>query len=197
MVLISYISTTLIPRIEFSRFIVFGFALMIISIANIVIMNRNIVLRILFITFFIFQIYLIPPYLYNNNYSPDYKHGEYREYYLPSEYNAVSWFIGNVNAKPLIAGDWTVYELLGSEQENVDYQSNDISNIYDGNLDHLNNYAWFVFRYEDLFSARINKPRATAPVVLSEETYNEIDNRSNVNKVYDNRDMIYYKIIKM
>jgi len=193
MVAISYISTSLVPRIEFSRFIIFGFAILLISFANAAIKSK-LVLKILFLIFCIFQIFLIPPYMYNNNYQPEYEYGSYREYYLPAEYDATTWFIDNVKYPKQVAGDWTIYELLGSKQVNVDYQSNNLTSIYEGELNNLIYFNWLALRSEDFFSARVNKPRATAPVILSKDTYNNIEKTAKVNKVYDCNEIIYYKI---
>jgi hypothetical protein len=192
-IFISYISASLVPRIEYSRFIIFGFALLLISFANIAI-RSNMFYRIIFFVFFIFQIFLINPYMYNHNYQPEYEHGNYREYYSAEEYKAVDWFMKNVTKPNRVAGDWTVYEILGSKQINVDYTSKEITDIFEGYLKNIKNFDWLVLREEDFHSARINQARITASKQVSEDTYNSIEENDNLQKVYINAEITYYQI---
>jgi len=190
----SYISTYLFPRIEFSRFILFGYPFLLMSSASTVNFFRAKILRFIFVSFAIFNLFLIPPYIYSKNYLPEYEYGKYREYYLSEEYQAMSWFKEYTYPKNMVAGDWTVFELLGSQQINVDYNSAKVVQIFKGSFKNIQNYDWFIFRSEDFDCAMVGQPRTTEPVVVTKECYSTLNNINSVSKVYDNKEVEFYKI---
>ncbi|NPV91326.1 MAG: hypothetical protein HPY50_11210 [Firmicutes bacterium] len=192
-VAIGYISTYIMPRIEFSRFILFGYPFLIIS-ATAAIVKFKKPIKYIYMIFVVFQLILIPPYLYNYSLAPEYEYGRYREYFLPQEYIAVSWFKNKVPLKNKIAGDWTSFELFGSQQFNVYHDNEDAVQIFKGNLESLGSYNWLIFRSEDFYAARVGKPRATNPVVVSQETFDKFNQDPRMAKVYDNQEIINYKI---
>lgn len=192
-VAISYISTYLMPRIEFSRFILFGYPFLLISSIAAIVKYKN-SLKYICVFFVVFQLILIPPYLYNNNYAPEYEYGRYREYFLPEEYIAASWFEKNVSLKSKAVGDWTSFELFGSQQFNVHHDTDNAVQVFNGNLASLGSYNWLIFREEDFYSARVGKPRATKSVVVSKETFAKFNEDRRMAKVYDNKEVINFKI---
>ncbi len=192
-VVISYISTFIMPRIEFSRFILFGYPFLIISATTAIIHFKK-PFKYMYILFVVFQLFLVPPYLYNNSFTPEYEYGRYREYFLPEEYIAASWFESNVPLKNKVVGDWTTFELFGSQQFNVYHDTESTVQIFKGNLGSLGSYNWLILRDEDLYSARVGKPRATNPVVVSKETVGKFNEDHRLIKVYDNKEIVNYKI---
>jgi len=108
---LSYIFVEILASsLEVTRFQVFYWPFMLIVSAHAITKNkkRNI-LSLLFAIFIILQIFTIPPNVYNHSFLPDYEFGRLREYYLPQEYAAVSWF----NFSGEVIGDQTVRSLLG------------------------------------------------------------------------------------
>ncbi|WP_192895443.1 hypothetical protein [Pelotomaculum sp. FP] len=192
-VTISYMSTYLMPRIEFSRFILFGYPFLIIS-ATAAIVKFKKPIKYIYILFVAFQLFLIPPYLYNNSFAPEYEYGKYREYFLPEEYIAASWFKNNVPLKNKVVGDWTSFELFGSQQFNVYHDTESTVQIFKGNLEGLDSYSWLILRNEDFYSARVGKPRATNPVVVTKETFGKFNEDRRMIKVYDNKEIMNFKI---
>lgn len=192
-VAISYISTYLMPRIEFSRFILFGYPFLLISSVAAIVKYKN-PLKYICVFFVVFQLILIPPYLYNNNFTPEYEYGRYREYFLPEEYIAASWFKNNVSLKNKTVGDWTSFELFGSQQFNVYHDTENAVEVFNGNLAGLGDYNWLIFREEDFYAARVGKPRATNSVVVSKETFAKFNADHRMAKVYDNKEIINFKI---
>ena len=192
-VTISYISTYLMPRIEFSRFILFGYPFLLISSIAAIVKFKN-QIKYTYVLFVVFQLVLIPPYLYNNSFTPEYEYGRYREYFLPEEYIAAAWFKNNVPLKNKVVGDWTAFELFGSQQFNVYHDTENAVQIFKGNLENPGKYNWLILRSEDFNSARVGKPRATNPVVVSEETFGKFNKDWRIAKVYDNKEIINFKI---
>jgi|GEM_PF-5616911 len=190
---ISYVSTFLMPRIEFSRFILFGYPFLLMSSTVAIVKFKN-PIKYMYILFVFFQLMLVPPYLYNSSFTPEYEYGRYREYFLPEEYIAASWFKNNVPQKNKIVGDWTSFELFGSQQFNVYHDTENAVRIFKGDLEILEPYQWLIIRKEDFFAARVGKPRATNPIVVTEETFGKINGDWRIAKVYDNKEIMSFKL---
>lgn len=190
----SYLSTSFMPRIEFSRFILFGYPFLIISVTAALVKLKKPMIQYLYIVFMVFQLILIPPYLYNHSFTPEYEYGRYREYFLPEEYRAAAWFKEHVPLKNNVAGDWTSFELFGSQQFNVYHETEEAVQIFKGDLENLGTYHWLILRREDFYAARVGKPRVNPAVAVSEETLNRLNEDRRIAKVYDNQEVLNFKI---
>jgi len=181
---------------EPERLTIYLWSFLLIVTAHTIVRNRRKkILSTLFFLFMILQIYIIPPFLYDRLSLPEYNFGRRRDYFLPQEYSATFWF----NSSGKVIGDNTVLELLGGLKQINVYQ---IRHIFEGNFTDIENYDWFFYRREDAnfvpISFHVIREQEEASKILrvSNETYVYFSEFHRLDRVFDNIEVIIYKIYK-
>jgi hypothetical protein len=197
-----FITATVIPRIDFARFITFGYPFLLIVAAHVILKKRNRrTLCILFAIFVLLQVFSIPPYIYDHSVLPEYQARGYRDFYLPQEYKAAYWF----NFSGVAIGDYSANELFGGlRQLNVIYNETAVR-VFEGSLETLKKYDWMIFRDEDMQGTLINQMSIARHRPLTDEryrlhlylinaTYRRFNETPYLIKAYDNGEVQIYHI---
>jgi len=150
--------------------------------------NRNL-FKYLLIFFIIFNLFLIPPYIYDHDTQPYYKSNQVSMSYNLSDYKGIGWLDG----KGKVVGDLTTMELLGGLKQTKVFTDAD---IYEGNLDKLHSYDWLVVREENFKLVKV-QGKVRHLTHLSRDTYNKLENLSALAGVYCNGNTKIYRYIKV
>lgn len=146
----------------------------------------------------IFNLFLIPPYIYDHNAEPAYRANEFSMSYRLSDYKAVEWFDGTGH----VMGDVAMQEILSGLKQVPVYTDMD---IYSGDLSQVENYDWLIFRAENFkvvwlrdryVKLRALDTSATYLTHLPPDAYDRYAESSALIKVYSNGDVNVYKVVK-
>lgn len=139
----------------------------------------------------IFNLFMIPPYIYDHNAEPAYQTNEFSQSYRLSDYTAVEWF----NGSGRVMGDVAMQEILSGFKQIPVYTDME---IYRGDLSNVEDYDWLVFREENfklvwLRSGYVGEASLTR---LPPGAYDRYAESSALVKVYSNGDVNIYKVVK-
>jgi len=178
------------PGVEHTRFLVYGYPFLLAAAANTVLkVKYKKILCGLFAIFILLSLFSIPQHIYDRSVSPEYESGEYRNYYLPSEYTAVYWS----NLSGVAIGDYRTNTLFGGLlQLKVAYGEN-AELVFGGDFEVLKKFDWLIFNYDNLKSALMGQMRR-AGNPMTNETYQHLQGFVYLSKVYGNGQVEMYYV---
>lgn len=138
--------------------------------------------------FIIFNLFLIPPYIYNPSTS-SYESGEASMRYNLTDYMVIKLFKGNEK----VLGDCTVGEILGGlKQVEVNVDPYTTIDIWRGNLNGIHHYDLMVIRSEDF---KVLYLKGGSKYKLSEEVFKKYETSWILSKIYNNGNVVVYKVL--
>jgi hypothetical protein len=140
------------------------------------------------VPFVLFQVYQIPAYIYNHNAEPD---QDVRMSYSLATYRSVEWF----DDTGIIVGDLTVDELFSGLKQALVLNSVNEVGIFEGRLEGIAQYDWLIVRAENDKYIKVSGD-APPSFRLTPEVREKYDSSPALNKVYENPDVIIYKVRK-
>lgn len=176
-------------KIQFYRVEIFVWPFLIFALISSLVKNVHGIVKInkkllypLLTLFVITNMFAISPYVYSQNYAPEYSHGEYRNYITEEEYYATNWLK-------------SPGKIVGAEQFSVTFIEKEVNDqklikdvdILSGNFERLKNYKWIMFS-DEYFNMIFDRNRPKNKLVnISDETYNGVFvNNHNFLYIYDN-----------
>ena len=178
----------LIPRMEYTRFITYGYPLLLIAAASVKLEKKyQKIWYSLFAIVILLSVFSIPPHIYVHSINPEYESGEYRNYYLPQEYDAVYWS----NLSGISIGDYRINTLFGGlRQLNVVYDER-AWQVLSGDLEASKNFNWLIFDSEYLHVLLIGR---ASRYRMTNENYERLQWAVYLSKVYENNQVGIYHV---
>jgi len=173
-------------NIRYYRLEPFIWPFILISVARSIFNLKYRNLKYIITLFVIFNVFQVPPYVYNSNSEPPYLSNEVSMRYNLSDYIGIEWF----SSDGKVVGDSTILELLGGLKQI--HVITDIG-VYRGDISRIRNYEWFVIRTEDF---KLVKSTLGSTTHLTINSYRRYILSENILKCYDNENIEFYRVIR-